>query len=162
MVALPGQLFYSTQIPACLWFLARNKNPGKGLRDRRGQVLFIDARKMGVLVDRTRRELTDEEVQKIADTYHAWRGEKDAGEYADVAGFCKSASMEEIRKHGHVLTPGRYVGTGDLVKDDESFEERMTRLTMELGEQLVESAGLQATMREQLKLIGFPIVELEQ
>ena len=162
MVALPGQLFYSTQIPACLWFLARNKNPGKGLRDRRGHMLFIDARKMGVLVDRTRRELTDEEVQKIADTYHAWRGEKDAGEYADVAGFCKSASMEDIRKHGHVLTPGRYVGTGDLVKDDESFEERMTRLTMELGEQLVESAGLQATMRQQLKLIGFPIVELEQ
>ena len=162
MVALPGQLFYSTQIPACLWFLTRNKNPGKGLRDRRGQVLFIDARKMGVLVDRTRRELTDEEVQKIADTYHAWRGEKDAEEYADVAGFCKSATMEEVRKHGHVLTPGRYVGTGDLVKDDESFEERMTRLTMELGEQLVESAGLQATMREQLKLIGFPIMELEQ
>jgi type I restriction enzyme M protein len=162
MVALPGQLFYSTQIPACLWFLARNKNPGKGLRDRRGQVLFIDARKLGVLVDRTRRELTDEEVQKIADTYHAWRGEDGVGEYADVAGFCKSASMEDIRKHGHVLTPGRYVGTGDLVKDDESFEERMTRLTTELGEQLVESAGLQATMREQLKLIGFPIVELEQ
>lgn len=162
MVALPGQLFYSTQIPACLWFLARNKNPGKGLRDRRGSVLFIDARKMGVLVDRTRRELTDEEVQKIAETYHAWRGEQDAGEYADVAGFCKSASMEDIRKQDHVLTPGRYVGTGDLVKDDESFEERMTRLTTELGERLVESAGLQATMLEQLKLIGFPVVELEQ
>lgn len=162
MVALPGQLFYSTQIPACLWFLARNKNPGKGLRDRRGSILFIDARKMGVLVDRTRRELTDEEVQKIAETYHAWRGEQNAGEYADVAGFCKSASMEDIRKHDHVLTPGRYVGTGDLVKDDESFEERMMRLTMELGVQLVESAGLQATMREQLKLIGFPIVEIDQ
>lgn len=125
-------------------------------------MLFIDARKLGVLVDRTRRELTGEEVQKIADTYHAWRGEDGAGEYADVAGFCKSASMDDIRKHGHVLTPGRYVGTGDLVKDDESFEERMTRLATELGEQLVESAGLQATMREQLKLIGFPIVELEQ
>ena len=162
MVALPGQLFYSTQIPACLWFLTRNKNPGKGLRDRRGQVLFIDARKMGELVDRTRRELTDEEVQKIADTYHAWRGGNDAGEYADVAGFCKSATLDDIHKHGHVLTPGRYVGTGDLVKDNESFEERMARLTTELGEQLVESAGLQATMREQLKLIGFPIAELEQ
>lgn len=162
MVALPGQLFYSTQIPACLWFLARNKNPGKGLRDRRGQVLFIDARKLGVLVDRTRRELTDEEVQKIADTYHAWRGEDGAGEYADVAGFCKSASMDDIRKHGHVLTPGRHVGTGDTVKDDESFEERMTRLTTELGEELSESANHQATMREQLKLIGFPIAELEQ
>jgi type I restriction enzyme M protein len=115
MVALPGQLFYSTQIPACLWFLTRNKNPAngkagglpnQGLRDRRGQVLFIDARKLGVLVDRTRRELTGEEVQKIADTYHAWRGEDGAGEYADVAGFCKSASMDDIRKHGHVLTPG--------------------------------------------------------
>jgi type I restriction enzyme M protein len=125
-------------------------------------VLFIDARKLGVLVDRTRRELTDEEVQKIADTYHAWRGEDGAGEYADVAGFCKSASMDDIRKHGHVLTPGRHVGTGDIVKDDESFEERMTRLTTELGEELSESANHQATMREQLKLIGFPIAELEQ
>ena len=162
MVALPGQLFYSTQIPACLWFLARNKNPGKTLRDRRGQVLFIDARKLGVLVDRTRRELTDEEIQKIAETYHAWRGENGAGAYADVTGFCKSASLEDIRKHGHVLTPGRYVGTENLVKDDESFEERMTRLTTELGEQLLESSGLQATMREQLRLIGFPIVELDQ
>lgn len=162
MVAMPGQLFYSTQIPACLWFLARNKNPGKGLRDRRGQVLFIDARKLGVLVDRTRRELTDDEIQKIADTYHAWRGEEGVGEYTDVSGFCKSASLEEIRKHGHVLTPGRYVGTEDLVKDAESFEERMTRLTTEIGEQLLESAALQATMREQLKLIGFPILELEQ
>jgi len=94
MVALPGQLFYSTQIPACLWFLARNKNTGKGLRDRRGQVLFIDARNLGVLVDRTRRELTDEEIKKIADTYHAWRGEKDAGQYADVPGFCKSATLD--------------------------------------------------------------------
>ena len=87
--------------------LARNKNPGKDLRDRRGQVLFIDAHKMGVLVDRIRREFTDEEAQKIADTYHAWRGEKDAGDYVDVSGFCKSESMEDIRKHGHVLTLGR-------------------------------------------------------
>ncbi|MEQ6340548.1 MAG: type I restriction-modification system subunit M [Gammaproteobacteria bacterium] len=162
MVALPGQLFYSTQIPACLWFLARNKNPGKGLRDRRGQVLFIDARKLGVLVDRTRRELTDEEVQKIADTYHAWRGEDAAGEYADVSGFCKSASLEDLRKHDYVLAPGRYVGTGGVEKDDESFEERMTRLTAELGEQLADSAVLQTTMRTQLKLIGFPIPESDQ
>src|SRR6266545_4203738 len=109
MIALPGQLFYSTQIPACLWFLARDKKNGR-FRDRRGQVLFIDARKMGRMVDRTHRELTQEDIAKIAGTYHAWRGEKQAGAYADVPGFCKSAVLEDIRKHGHVVTPGRYVG----------------------------------------------------
>jgi hypothetical protein len=109
MVALPGQLFYSTQIPVCLWFLARNKKNGR-FRDRRGETLFIDARKLGTMADRTHRELTDDDIAKIAGTYHAWRGEKDAGEYEDVPGFCKSATLEEIRKHGHVLTPGRYVG----------------------------------------------------
>ena len=123
MVALPGQLFYSTQIPACLWFLARDKSNGKrgkeALRDRRGEVLFIDARNMGQLVDRTRRELSDADIQKIADTYHAWRGEKGAGDYADVPGFCKSASLDEIRQHGHVLTPGRYVGAAAAEEDDE-------------------------------------------
>ncbi len=162
MVALPGQLFYSTQIPACLWFLARNKNPGSDWRDRRGEVLFIDARKLGVLVDRTRRELSDSDVQRIADTYHAWRGEPNAAEYQDVSGFCKSASLEAIREHGHVLTPGRYVGTEDMEDDNGSFEERMTRLTTALGEQLAESANLQITMREQLRLIGFPLMETDQ
>lgn len=155
MVALPGQLFYSTQIPACLWFLARNKNPGKGLRDRRGQVLFIDARKMGVLVDRTRRELTDDEVQRIADTYHAWRGEKDAGEYADVAGFCKSASMEDIRKHGHVLTPGRYVGAADVADDGEPFEEKMARLSIQWREQRAVATKLDAAIEANLKELGY-------
>ncbi|MGH8609188.1 MAG: type I restriction-modification system subunit M, partial [Gammaproteobacteria bacterium] len=111
MVALPGQLFYSTQIPACLWFLARDKKgsplsrAGEGPENRRGQVLFIDARKLGPMVDRTHRELTDADIARIADTYHAWRGEKEAAEYADIAGFCKSATVEEVRKHGHVLTP---------------------------------------------------------
>ncbi|MCU1019225.1 SAM-dependent DNA methyltransferase [Stenotrophomonas maltophilia] len=157
MVALPGQLFYSTQIPACLWFLARNKNPGKGLRDRRGQVLFIDARKMGVLVDRTRRELTDEEVQKIADTYHAWRGEKDAGEYADVAGFCKSASMDDIRKHGHVLTPGRYVGATEQEDDGEPFEEKMLRLSTQWREQRAAAAKLDAAIEASLKELGYGV-----
>src|SRR5216110_788879 len=109
MVALPGQLFYSTQIPVCLWFLARDKKNGR-FRDRRKQTLFIDARKMGTMVDRVHRDLTDEDLAKIAGTYHAWRGDEDAGEYADVAGFCKAAKLDEIRKHGHVLTPGRYVG----------------------------------------------------
>lgn len=159
MVALPGQLFYSTQIPACLWFLARNKNPdaGKkgGLRDRRGQVLFIDARKLGVLVDRTRRELTDEQVQKIADTYHAWRGEEGAGEYADVAGFCKSATLDDIRKHGHVLTPGRYVGAAEQEDDGEPFEEKMARLTAQWREQRTEAARLDAAIAANLEHLGF-------
>ena len=159
MVALPGQLFYSTQIPACLWFLARNKNPahGKagGLRDRRGQVLFIDARKMGVLVDRTRRELTDEEVQKIANTYHAWRGEPDAGEYADVAGFCKSATLDDIRKHGHVLTPGRYVGAAEQEDDGEPFEEKMARLSALWREQREHAAQLDSAIEANLKALRF-------
>ncbi len=155
MVALPGQLFYSTQIPACLWFLARNKNPGKGLRNRRGQVLFIDARKLGVLVDRTRRELTDEEIQKIADAYHAWRGEPNAGKYADVAGLCKSASLEDIRKHGHVLTPGRYVGAAEQEDDGEPFEEKMLRLSALWREQRAEAAKLDAAIDANLKELGY-------
>ena len=155
MVALPGQLFYSTQIPACLWFLARNKNPGKGLCNRRGQVLFIDARKLGVLVDRTRRELTDEEIQKIADAYHAWRGEPNAGKYADVAGLCKSASLEDIRKHGHVLTPGRYVGAAEQEDDSEPFEEKMLRLSALWREQRAEAAKLDAAIDANLKELGY-------
>ena len=155
MVALPGQLFYSTQIPACLWFLAREKAPGKGRRDRRGQVLFIDARKMGELVDRTRRELTDAEIQTIADTYHVWRGEKNAGEYADVAGFCKSATLEDIRKHDHVLTPGRYVGAAEQEDDGEPFEEKMRRLSALWREQRAEGARLDALIEANLKELGY-------
>ena len=104
MVALPGQLFQSTQIPACLWFLTRDRGGGR-LRDRRGETLFIDARKLGRMMDRTHRELTGDDIARIADTYHAWRGEEGAGVYADVPGFCRSAVLEEVRKHGHVLTP---------------------------------------------------------
>jgi len=136
MVALPGQLFYSTQIPACLWFLARDRKNGK-FRDRRGEILFIDARKLGPLVDRTHRELTDEDIERIASTYHAWRGEQDAGEYEDVPGFCKSATLEQVRKHGHVLTPGRYVGAEAQEDDGEPFEEKMTRLVAQLREHLM-------------------------
>ncbi len=128
MVALPGPLFYSTQIPACLWFLARNKNPGRGWRDRRGEVLFIDARKLGVLVDRTRKEFSEADIAHIADTYHAWRGEPDAGTYADVAGFCKSATLADLREHQQVLTPGRYVGVAAADEDDVPFAERFALL----------------------------------
>ena len=159
MVALPGQLFYSTQIPACLWILAKGRNNGlvrkTKLRDRRGQVLFIDARKMGVMVDRTRRELTDEEIQKIADTYHAWRGEKDAGEYADVPGFCKSATLDDIRKHDYVLTPGRYVGVAEQEDDGEPFAEKMARLAEEWRKQRAEAARLDAAIEANLATLGF-------
>src|SRR5437867_12044149 len=136
MVALPGQLFYSTQIPACLWFLARDRKNGK-FRDRAGHVLVIDARELGRMADRTHRELTDENIARIAGTYHAWRGEKEAGKYADVPGFCKSAPLNEVRKHGHVLTPGRYVGAEAQEDDGEPFEEKMKRLTSVLREQQV-------------------------
>jgi type I restriction enzyme M protein len=154
MVALPGQLFYSTQIPACLWFLAKPKKNGK-FRDRRGQVLFIDARKLGRMADRTHRELTDEDIAHIANTYHAWRGEKESGEYADVAGFCKSASLEEVHKHGHVLTPGRYVGAEAAEDDREPFEEKMQRLTGTMREQQAEAAKLDAAIAAHLKELGY-------
>ncbi|MCC7438655.1 MAG: SAM-dependent DNA methyltransferase [Armatimonadetes bacterium] len=170
MVALPGQLFYSTQIPACLWLLARSKTGklpsqpgrrraggeggGKG-HDRRGHVLFIDARKLGVLVDRTRRELTDDDIKNIADTYHAWRGEKGAGEYADVPGFCKSATLEDLRKHGHVLTPGRYVGAAEQEDDGEPFQEIMARLTAQWREQRAEATKLDAAIEANLRGLGY-------
>jgi type I restriction enzyme M protein len=154
MVALPGQLFYSTQIPACLWFLARDKHNGR-FRDRRGEVLFIDARKMGRMVDRTHRELTDDEIARITNTYHAWRGEPDAGEYQDTPGFCKSATLEEIRKHGYVLTPGRYVGAEAQADDGEPFEEKMARLVAQLHEQQAEAAKLDATIAANLKELGY-------
>jgi len=159
MVALPGQLFYSTQIPACLWILAKGRSNGlvrkTRLRDRRGQVLFIDARNMGVMVDRTRRELTDEEIKKIADTYHAWRGEKDAGEYADVPGFCKSATLDEIRRHDYVLTPGRYVGAAAQEDDGEPFAEKMDRLAAQWRKQRAEAARLDAAIEANLAALGF-------
>ncbi len=159
MVALPDKLFYSTQIPACLWFLARDKSGRGGFgphyRDRRGQVLFIDARKMGRMVDRTHRELADEDIQKIANTYHAWRGEKNAGTYADIPGFCKSAPIEEVRKHGYVLTPGRYVGTAHQEDDGEPFEEKIQRLVAQLREQQAEAARLDEEIWRNLRELGF-------
>lgn len=155
MVALPGQLFYSTQIPACLWFIARDKRNGR-FRDRRGETLFIDARQLGTMVDRVHRELTNEDIEKIADTYHAWRGDKDCkAEYQDVPGFCKSATLEEIRSHGYVLTPGRYVGAPPREEDDEPFEEKMKRLVAQLREQQAEAARLDEAIINNLKELGY-------
>ena len=155
MVALPGQLFYSTQIPVCLWFIARNKKNGR-FRDRRGNVLFINARDMGTLIDRVHRDLSDEDIQKIANTYHAWRGDKGCKvEYADIAGFCKSATLDDIRGHGHILTPGRYVGAAEVEDDGEPFEDKMARLTAELREQTQQSAKLDELIWANLKDIGY-------
>ena len=156
MVALPGQLFYSTQIPACLWFLARGKKNNR-FRDRRGQVLFIDARKMGTLIDRVHRELSEEDIARIAGTYHAWRDDPDAGEYEDVPGFCKSAPLEEIAGHGHVLTPGRYVGAEIAEDNGEPFEEKMEQLMKELEGQFEEGKKLESEIRKNLKSLGYEI-----
>jgi type I restriction enzyme M protein len=157
MVALPGQLFYSTQIPVCLWFLAKNKGADakRAFRDRRKQTLFIDARKLGTLIDRVHRELTDADLQKITSAYHHWRGEKGTGKYEDVAGFCKSATTAEIAAHGHVLTPGRYVGAEDVEDDGEPFEEKMPRLVAELHGQFSESAKLEKAIKANLRGLGF-------
>ena len=154
MVALPGQLFYSTQIPVCLWFLVRNKKNGR-FRDRRGRTLFIDARKLGSLVDRTHRELTEDDVAKVAGAYHAWRGDKDAGEYTDAPGFCKAAELEDIRKHGHVLTPGRYIGPEAVEEDGDLFETKMKRLAELFREQQAEGAKLDGAIAANLRDLGY-------
>ena len=155
MVALPGQLFYSTQIPVCLWFLRRNRKPNT-------PTLFIDARKMGTLTDRVHRELTDTDIAKIAQTYHAWREENrhsreggNPGKYEDTPGYCRSAPLEDIRRHNHVLTPGRYVGAAELEDDGEPFEEKMKRLTNTLKEQQAEAAKLDKAIAANLKELGY-------
>ncbi|MFA5061289.1 MAG: class I SAM-dependent DNA methyltransferase [Candidatus Pacearchaeota archaeon] len=154
IVAMPSQLFYNTMIPACLWFVSKDKKNHK-FRDREGEFLFIDARKHGVMIDRRHKDLTDEEVKRISETYHAWRGE--GGKYEDVAGFCKSVKLEEIEKHGYVLTAGRYVGTEEVEEDPEVFNEKMERLTKELGEQFKESEKLEEEIKENLKSIGWRV-----
>jgi type I restriction enzyme M protein len=153
MVALPGQLFFTTQIPVCLWFLARDKKNSKR-RDRRGETLFIDARKMGVLVDRIHRELTADEIKKVSDCYHAWKAKSAKPAYADELGFCKSVKLEEIRTHDFVLTPGRYVGAEEIEDDGEPFAHKMKRLTATLEEQFAESAKLEQAIRGNLKALN--------
>lgn len=152
IVALPGQLFSSVQIPACLWFLTRAKAGGQGRRDRRGEVLFIDARQVGSMASRTLKVFADDDLGRIASTYHAWK----AGEgYEDVPGFCKVATIAEIAGHGHVLTPGRYVGAADLDEDDEPFEERMARLVATLSAQRAEATRLDAAIAQSLSELGY-------
>jgi type I restriction enzyme M protein len=159
IVAMPGQLFYSTQIPVCLWFLARDKKNslggrGKKMRNRRHETLFIDARKMGILVDRAHRELSDADIAKITDTYHRWRGDG-PGKYEDVPGFCKSETTEAIRTQQHVLTPGRYVSAAEIENEGEPFEGKMARLVAKLEEQFAEGAKLEKVIRKNLRWLGY-------
>ena len=152
MVALPAQLFYNTMIPACLWFLARNKTNHK-FRDRSNEILFIDARKLGTMINRRNKEFTEDDIAKVAGTYHAWRGE--GGDYEDQPGFCKAATIDEVRANNFVLMPGRYVGTEEIEDDGIPFEEKMNALTTQLAEQFDRGNELQQRIRENLKGIGY-------
>lgn len=157
MVALPGQLFYTTQIPVCLWFLTKNKKEDleRGYRNREGETLFIDARNMGEMADRTHKELTEQDIDKITKAYHSWRGEEKDGVYEDVPGFCKSVKKKEIEKHDYVLTPGRYVGTADLEDDGILFEEKMIELTQTLYGQMKEASELDDVIRKNMEALGY-------
>jgi len=155
MIALPGQLFYPIQIPACLWFSTRNKKSTGDCRDHQGELLFIDARQLGEMVDRTHRELTDEDISRISSTYQAWRSKEGDNGYVDEPGFCRSAPLDEVRKHEHILTPGRYVGALPQEEDAEPFEDKMKELVGELIRHQAESARLDAAIRKNLELLGF-------
>ena len=155
IIALPGQLFRSTQIPACLWFASRGRGIGQH-RNRPGETLFIDARKMGHLVNRTLRDLSEDDIDRIAGTYHAWR---DGEGYEDVPGFCKSATPEEVSKHGHVLTPGRYVGTPPQGDDGEPFAEKMAQLASQWRQHQEEARRLDETIANNLERLGFGVGE---
>ena len=159
MVALPGQLFTNTQIPACIWFLTKNKGTrtaasGRKLRDRKGEILFIDARNLGYMKDRVLRDFTAEDLNQVTDTFHNWQIGKG---YEDVAGFVKSAKIEEIRKHDHVLTPGRYVGAAEAEEDSEPFAEKMARLTSQLKGQFEESDRLEVEIKKNLAGLGYEL-----
>jgi len=154
IVALPDKLFYTTQIPACLWFVSRDRHNHK-FRNRHDEILFIDARKMGQMIDRRHRELTEEELKKISQTYHHWRNKK--GKYENVKGFCKAAKIEEVKKNGFILTPGRYVGTDFKLEDDEVFEKKMKRLTKQLSQQFKQSKKLEKKVKVNLKKIGWKV-----
>jgi len=156
MVALPPQLFLNTQIPACLWFLTRDKTAHG--RDRRGEILFIDARKLGQMETRAHRIFSEADIALIADTAHRWRQDGEATRnYADVPGFCRAVKLEEIQEHGYVLTPGRYVGAEAVEDDDEVFAEKMEGLTAQLAEQMARGAELDAVIRQKLGTLGYGI-----
>lgn len=154
IVAMPPQLFYTTQIPACLWFVSRDRYDHK-FRNRHDEILFIDARKIGTMVTRKNREFTNEDIQKISDVYHHWRTIN--GKYKDVKGFCKAAKIEEVERNGYVLTPGRYVGSDYVEEDDGVFEDKMAKLTKELGGQFEQTKELEERIKKNLKCIGFEI-----
>jgi type I restriction enzyme M protein len=158
MVALPAQLFYNTMIPACIWFLARNKKNGK-FRDRSNEILFIDARKLGVMINRRNKELKDADIKTIVETYHNWRNviasNAKQPQYTDIAGFCKSATIDEVRNNNYVLMPGRYVGTEEIEDDGILFSDKITALTTKLAEQLRKGHELEKQIRENLKSIGY-------
>ena len=149
IVTLPGQLFYSTQIPVCLWFISNNK-------ERKNEILFIDAREIGHMVSRTLKEFSDEDIQKVAQTYHSWKGTNDKS-YEDIAGFCKIANLEEVKNNEYILTPGRYVGLADVEEDEEPFEQKMERITSELSEQFAKSKELEDQIRQSLEGLGYGV-----
>ena len=162
MIALPGQLFYTTQVPVCLWFITKNKKaesiPGhseSNHRNRQGETLFIDARSMGSMVDQTHKELTSDDVKEIARTYHAWRGEAKDGDYEDVAGFCKASTLDDIKANDYVITPGRYVGAVELEDDGELFEEKMQVLTKSLFKQMKDAEKLDVLIKSNLEGLGY-------
>lgn len=154
MVALPTQLFYNTQIPACLWFLARNRTNHK-FRNRKGEILFIDARNLGALISRKNKAFTDEDISKISEVYHNWRNIE--GKYEDIQGFCKSATIKEVEENNYVLTPGRYVGTEDVEDDGISFEDKIAEISQNLSAHFKESIELQERIKENLKKVGIDI-----
>jgi type I restriction enzyme M protein len=163
MISLPGQLFYTTQIPVCLWFISKDKkgNNEKGLlkrRDRQGETLFIDAREMGSMVNRTLKELTNNDIAHITKTYHVWRGEElvtDSSEYGDIAGYCKSACLKDMKANDYVLTPGRYVGAAEIEDDGIAFETKMTELSQTLYSQMDQAEALDKAIRKNLEALGY-------
>ncbi|OFY94496.1 MAG: hypothetical protein A2309_08740 [Bacteroidetes bacterium RIFOXYB2_FULL_35_7] len=156
MVSLPSQLFYNTQIPACLWFLARTKTNTK-FRNRSNEILFIDARELGVMISRKQKELTDLDIAKISETYHNWRSKDWKEKYKDVPGFCKSANVQEVRKNNYILTPGRYIDFKELVEDVEAFDDKMKQLTATLGQQMQKAVSLDEEIKKNLAKIGYTV-----